>query len=94
MEALQFTPNVLGQFGLEREAMWPCTFGANEKGGMDKIEFEKYLRTAIMPLYPNAEPEKGKWVILNCDSGPGRENVEGYLGGKGGKIVLFPPKYQ
>jgi hypothetical protein len=29
-----------------------------------------------MPLYPKALPEKGKWVILKCDHGPGQMNIE------------------
>jgi predicted ATPase len=29
-----------------------------------------------MPLYPKAAQEKGRWVILKGDSGPGRMNTE------------------
>ncbi len=52
-------PHVLGQFGWEEERSWPVTFGQNEKGGMDKVEFEKYLLNAINPLYPNAKNMPG-----------------------------------
>jgi len=52
------------------------TIGLNKKGGMDMEEFAKYLRNSIMPLYLNAAPEFRKWVILKCDSGPGRLNLD------------------
>ena len=42
----------------------------NEKGGMDVEEFVKYIQNAIMLLYPDAAPEKGKWVINKCGSSP------------------------
>ena len=51
-------PNIIGQFGMDEEVSMPVSFGVNEKGGMDDCEFTKYLRTAIMPLYPNAAPER------------------------------------
>lgn len=64
--------------------------GANEKGGMDEAEFFKYLETNVLPLYPNAAPEKGKWVILKCDSGPGRENIELLAELRDSGFILFP----
>ena len=60
-----------GQFGLEEETFMPVSLVCNEKAGMDDKEFTTYLFTAIRPLYPNAAPEKGKWVILKFNSGPG-----------------------
>ena len=52
-------PRVLGQFGWEEERSWPVTFGQNEKGGMDKVEFEKYLLNSIIPLYPDPKNMPG-----------------------------------
>ena len=75
-DSILFMRNVVGKFGLEEEVLMPVSLGVNEKGGMDDSEFAKYLRTLIMPLYPNAAPERGKWVILKCDCSPGRMNVE------------------
>jgi len=66
------------------------TLGANEKGGMDEAEFFKYLETNVLPLYPNAAPEKWKWVILKCDSGPGRENIELLAELRDSGLILFP----
>jgi hypothetical protein len=37
----------------------PCTIGANEKGGMNDIEFAKYLESTIYPLYPDMRDELG-----------------------------------
>ena len=38
--------------------------------------FFDYLQKSIMKLYPDAAPVKGKWVIIKCDSGPGRLNPD------------------
>lgn len=57
---------------------------------MDEEEFAKYIRNAIMPLYPNAEPEKGKWVILKCDSGTGRLNLDLLADLCTSGFILFP----
>jgi hypothetical protein len=62
--------------GATSEESFGVTIGLNEKGGMDMEEFVKYLRNSIMPLYPNAAREFGKWVILKCDSGPGQLNLD------------------
>ena len=59
-DCVLFMHNVVSEFGLGKEESKPISLGANEKGGMDNNEFALYLRTAIMPLYPNAAPEKGK----------------------------------
>ena len=89
-ECLRYMLNVIGEFGLEERVSLPCTFGMNEKGGMDMEEFAKYIRNSIMPLFPNAAPEKGKWVILKCDSGPGRLNLELLADLRTSGFILFP----
>ena len=30
----------------------------------------------IIKLYPDAAPEEGKWVVIKCNSGPGRLNAK------------------
>ena len=49
-------------------------FQPNPKGGMDLIEFEKYLMTNINRLYPDARDGKGwlRVMIILVDSGPSR----------------------
>ncbi len=79
-----------GEFGMGVSASFGVTFGMNEKGGMDMEEFAKYLRNAIMPLYPNAAPEFGKWVFLKCDSGPGRLNLDLLADLRSDGFILFP----
>jgi hypothetical protein len=74
-KAAIFFKRVLCKFGMKEELSLCCTIGANEKGGMDKVEFAKYVSIVLRKLYPDAAPEKGKWVILKCDGGPGRMNV-------------------
>jgi hypothetical protein len=61
---------------MKEEVSLCCTVGANEKGGMDEVEFAKYVAVVLRKLYPDAAPEKGKWVILKCDGGPGRMNID------------------
>ena len=43
---------------------------------MDEAEFAKYVAVMLQELYLDTTPEKGKWVILKCDGGPGRMNLD------------------
>jgi hypothetical protein len=90
MESVLFMRNIVGQFGLSEEISCPVLLRANEKGGMDEKEFTNYLGTAIMPLYPAAAPENQNWVILKCDSGPGRMNIELLTDLRESGFILFP----
>ena len=60
IECICYMKKFWGEFGMGVSASFGVTIGLNEKGGMDMKEFAKYLRNAIMPLYPNAAPEFGK----------------------------------
>jgi hypothetical protein len=70
------TKKVTGTFGFPSRRSFPCTFGMNEKAGMNAVELEKYMKNAILPLYPDIQDVPGKQVLLKVDSGPGRLNVE------------------
>ena len=48
----------------------------NTKGGMDDSEFESYIINSILPLYPKTLDRPGKRLILKCDSGPGRLQID------------------
>ena len=89
-ECVRYMQQTIGTFGLGEEKSLPVSLGMNEKGGMDEEEFAKYIRNAIMPLYPNAAPVKGKWVILKCDSGPGRLNLDLLADLRTSGFILFP----
>ena len=82
--------NVQAAFGHEEIQSFPTSLGLNNKGGMDDVEFFEYLQKSIMKLYPDAAPVKGKWVIIKCDSDPGRLNPDllAYLRYHG--FLLFP----
>jgi hypothetical protein len=67
---------VYGKWGLDEAKDMACTFGLNEKGGMDANHFAKMILNLMPNLYPNARPEFGKWVCLLTDMGPGRENED------------------
>ena len=73
---IKYAQRVKGKFGCAEVRTWPITFGLNEKGGMDNEEFEKYIRGAILPLFPDVEDKPGKRVLLKVDSGPGRCNLK------------------
>ncbi len=65
LETVKFMENVIGQCGYDEVKGFPCTFGLNEKRGMDKKEFEKYIFTNIIPLYHDAKDVPGKGSVSN-----------------------------
>ena len=70
------TKDTVGKYGFKDRKGFPCTFGMNEKGGMNAIELHKYFAKSILPLYPDIEDVPLKRVIMKLDSGPGRLNLE------------------
>jgi hypothetical protein len=58
-DVLEHAQQVIGKFGGDEERAWPVSFGQNEKGGMDEVEFEKYLLNSIVPLFPHAKDKAG-----------------------------------
>ncbi len=75
-DVFKYCPQVYGQFGTESETLWDCLFGLNTKGVMDDCEFEQYIPNSILPLYPNMCNRPGKRLLLKCESGPGRLQIE------------------
>ena len=67
---------VYGKFGFSSVRKNDCTFGMNDKAGMNSVELQKYFEKAILPLYPDIEDAPLKRVITKVDSGPGRTNLE------------------
>ena len=59
IDSFDHIPDVRGRWGLLQEENKNVTFGMNEKGGMDEKEFEEYILTAIVPLFPNARYRMG-----------------------------------
>ena len=45
------TPGVFGNYG--KGSLWPVTVGLNERGGMDDKEFQAFLNTSVIPLFPD-----------------------------------------
>ena len=68
--------SVRGRFGFDKVTKRGVTVNSNKKGGMDAVEFAKYLKASIVPLYPDARDEAGFRVAILVDSGPGRLNTE------------------
>jgi len=65
-----------GTFGHQQRTLLPCTFGLNEKAGMNSVELDKYFRGSTLPLHPDIEDKPLKRVIGKVDSGPGRMNLD------------------
>ena len=76
IETIRYMLDVKGTFGHESEQSFPISLGLNHKGGMDDEEFFEYVKKSIMKLYPDAAPVRGRWVVIKCDSGPGRLNPD------------------
>ena len=90
VDCIRHMKKIRGVFGMEASESFGVTMGLNEKGGMDMEEFANYLCNSIMPLYQNAAPEFGKWVILKCDSGPGQLNFDLLADLRSDGFILFP----
>ena len=90
IETTRYMLNVRGTFGHQSEQSFPISLGLNSKGGMNGEEFFEYIQKSIMKLYPDAAPVKGCWVVIKCDSGPGRLNptLLAYLRYHG--FILYP----
>ena len=43
---------------------------------MPTVELDKYINSAILPLYPDLADVPGKRIIIKLDSGPGRTNLD------------------
>ena len=52
------------------------TLDALTKVGMENDEFKQYFMTNIASLYPDAEDERGKRVMVNVGIGPGRFEID------------------
>jgi len=76
VEFLVRCKDIWGCFGHTKNTLLPCTFGMNEKAGMNAVELNKYFKGSILPLYPDIEDVPGKRVIAKLDSRPGRMNVD------------------
>ncbi len=76
MDMAEYFPDILCNFGRETAQPTAISYGMNEKGGMDEIEFKKYIKNSILHLYPDACDVPGKRVIIKVNSGPGRLNIE------------------
>ena len=47
--------DVVGNFGCTGWRPFPCTWGMNEKAGMDAVDLDKYFVILILPLFPNVK---------------------------------------
>ena len=75
LEFLEHTKDLYGVFGHGKKTIIGCTYGMNERAGMNAEELNKYFHCNILPLYPDIEDKPLKRVIAKVDSGPGRMDV-------------------
>ena len=47
--------DVVGKFGWTDRRPFPCTWGVNEKSGMDAVDLYKHFVKSILPLLPDVE---------------------------------------
>jgi hypothetical protein len=59
--------HILGRFGYGEDKYHPCTFGMNDKGGMNTDEFEDYMKNSLVTLFPHAADRPGRRVLLKAD---------------------------
>ena len=45
---------IIGTYGFNERTKRPMTVNCNAKGGMVSVEFKKYLKESICPLYDDA----------------------------------------
>ena len=64
------------KFGFPAERFFLTTVLMNAKGGKYRNNFVLYLIGSIVPIYPNSEDIKVKFVLINIDSGTGRLNIK------------------
>jgi hypothetical protein len=97
-ETKRFSDNILkdfkrtiAKFGYLEPQCFNPTIGANECGGMDAVEFSKYLLGLVKTLYPDVADLQHRLVIVRCDSsGPSRENLEMLAQLRVLGVYLFP----
>ena len=57
---------VVGKFYWTDQRPLLCTWGMNEKAGMDEVELYKYFVNLILPLFPDVEDIPKKVKVLFC----------------------------
>jgi hypothetical protein len=90
IEMIRYLLDVKGIFGWETEQEFPISIGLNSKGGMDDDDFFEYVKKSIMKLFPDAAPRKGSWVVIKCDSCPGRLNPTLFTYLRFHGFILYP----
>ena len=63
IEFFKYAKDCYGKFGHKECIFFLCTWGTNEKVGMNEVKLEKYFIKTILPLYPDVEDvaKKGKY---------------------------------
>jgi hypothetical protein len=72
MDVLEHIPQIYADY-VDGQKAYSCTFGANEKGGMNTPEFMKYVLN-IRHIFPDRADINGKRIMLKVDSGPDRSD--------------------
>ena len=63
IDFFRFAKDTYGKFGHPTRRYFPCTWGMNEKAGMNSVELEKYFMNSILPLYPDVEDRPRKRYV-------------------------------
>ena len=81
---------ICGKFRRAEAKDFPCTVGMNEKGGMNVLEFKKYIDNIINDMFLDMEDVPGKRVLLNMDSGPGHNCATMLVKAKFKGLYIYP----
>jgi hypothetical protein len=74
LDMLEHIPQINAGYGDGRKT-YSCTFGANEKGGMNTLEFRKYVLN-IRHIFPDCADIDGKRIKLKVELGSGMSDKE------------------
>jgi hypothetical protein len=88
LDVLEHIPKICSDYGDGRKE-YSCTFGANEKGGMNIPEFKKYVEN-IRHNFPDCADISGGRIMLKVDSGPGRSDKEFLAWCRARGIIVYP----
>jgi hypothetical protein len=88
LDVLEHIPKICADYGDGRKE-YSCTFGANEKGGMNTPEFMKYVEN-IRHIVTDCADISGKRIMLKVDSGPGRSDKEFLAWCRARGIIIYP----
>lgn len=76
VDFFRHTKDIYGDYGYLEQKAFPCTWGVNEKAGMNDEELDKYFRNALLPLYPDVKINHAKELLSRLIVDPGTQTLK------------------